>query len=72
MEACFAALRRGEETLLGLAGLKNAVTMAGLTGDAISDLALKQILKRHAGGAGGEVSGRFGDAFANDFEAPVW
>lgn len=39
---------------MGLEGLKSAARIAGIRGEAAGEVALKQILHKHAGSAGGD------------------
>eukprot|EP00752_Nemacystus_decipiens_P018608 g16683.t1 len=47
-ERCFVDLTGGKESGMGLDGLKVAARIGGLKGDSASDVALKQVLQRHA------------------------
>lgn len=55
-EVCFKTLMQGDGDLMGLSALKAAARMAGISSEAVGDRTFKQVLRRHAGSSGGEVS----------------
>lgn len=56
-ERCFLELTGGKGGVMGLEGLKVAVRIGGIKGEAAGDTALKQVLQKHASASssGGQV-----------------